>query len=239
LIGTALIFIAALLYSAVGHAGASGYLAVMAFLGTPPAAMRPTALLLNLLVATIGTVQFARAGFFRWSLFWPFALGSIPAAYLGGRLSLPGTTYRVVVGVVLVLSAARFFITLRAADRVKRQVPIPAALLIGAVLGLLAGLTGVGGGIFLSPVLLLAGWADLRTTAATSVAFILANSAAGLLGQHAALATIRDVPPAWAAAAILGGVVGSWLGSRRLPNAGLRAVLGAVLLAAGCKLILQ
>jgi uncharacterized membrane protein YfcA len=239
LIGTALIFIAALLYSAVGHAGASGYLAVMAFLGTPPAEMRPTALLLNLLVATIGTVQFARAGFFRWSLFWPFAVGSIPAAYLGGRLSLPGTTYRLVVGVVLVLSAARFFITLRAPDRVKRQVPIPAALLIGAALGLLAGLTGVGGGIFLSPVLLLAGWADLRTTAATSVTFILANSAAGLLGQHAALATIRDVAPAWAAAAILGGMLGSWLGSRRLPNAGLRAVLGAVLLAAGCKLILQ
>jgi uncharacterized membrane protein YfcA len=239
LIGAALIFIAALLYSAVGHAGASGYLAVMAFLGTPPAAMRPTALLLNLLVATIGTVQFARAGFFRWSLFWPFAVGSIPAAYLGGRLSLPGTAYRVVVGVVLVLSAARFVITLRAPDRVKRHVPVAAALAIGAALGLLAGLTGVGGGIFLSPVLLLAGWADLRTTAATSVTFILANSAAGLLGQHTQLAAIEAVAPAWAAAAILGGLVGSWLGSRRLPNSGLRAALAAVLLAAGCKLILQ
>jgi uncharacterized membrane protein YfcA len=239
LIGAVLIFIAALLYSAVGHAGASGYLAVMAFLGTPPATMRPTALLLNLLVATIGTVQFARAGFFRWSLFWPFALSSIPTAYLGGRLSLPGTTYRVVVGVVLVLSAARFVITLRAPDRVTRHVPVPVALVIGAALGLLAGLTGVGGGIFLSPVLLLAGWADLRTTAATSVTFILANSAAGLLGQHTQLATIEAVAPAWAAAAILGGLAGSWLGSRRLPNAGLRGTLAAVLLAAGCKLILQ
>lgn len=239
MIGAALIFVAALLYSAVGHAGASGYLAVMAFLGTPPAAMRPTALLLNLLVATIGTVQFARAGFFRWSLFWPFAVVSIPAAYLGGRLSLPGTTYRVIVGVVLVLSAARFVITLRAPDRVKRRVPVPAALVIGAALGLLAGLTGVGGGIFLSPVLLLAGWADLRTTAATSVTFILANSAAGLLGQHTQLAAIKAVAPAWAAAAIIGGLTGSWLGSRRLPNSGLRAVLAAVLLAAGCKLILQ
>ena len=201
MIGAALIFIAALLYSAVGHAGASGYLAVMAFLGTPPATMRPTALLLNLLVATIGTVQFARAGFFRWSLFWPFALSSIPAAYLGGRLSLPGTAYRVVVGVVLALSAARFVITLRTPDRVTRHVSVPAALVIGAALGLLAGLTGVGGGIFLSPVLLLAGWADLRTTAATSVTFILANSAAGLLGQHTQLATIEAVAPAWAAAA--------------------------------------
>ncbi|HEY8061708.1 MAG TPA: sulfite exporter TauE/SafE family protein [Gemmatimonadales bacterium] len=239
MIGAALIFIAALLYSAVGHAGASGYLAVMAFLGTPPATMRPTALLLNLLVATIGTVQFARAGFFRWSLFWPFALSSIPAAYLGGRLSLPGTTYRVVVGVVLVVSAARFVITLRAPDRVTRHVPVPVALVIGAALGLLAGLTGVGGGIFLSPVLLLAGWADLRTTAATSVTFILANSAAGLLGQHTQLAAVEAVAPAWAAAAIFGGLAGSWLGSRRLPNSGLRGTLAAVLLAAGCKLILQ
>ena len=151
----------------------------------------------------------------------------------------PGTTYRVVVGVVLVLSAARFVITLRAPDRVKRHVPVPAALVIGAALGLLAGLTGVGGGIFLSPVLLLAGWADLRTTAATSVTFILANSAAGLLGQHTQLAAIKAIAPAWAAAALIGGLTGSWLGSRRLPNSGLRAVLAAVLLAAGSKLILQ
>lgn len=235
--GAALIFIAALLYSAVGHAGASGYLAAMAFLGTPPDTMRPTALLLNLLVATIGTIQFARAGYFRWSLFWPFALGSIPAAYLGGHLSLPGTAYRIVVGVVLVLSAARFIVTWRAPDRARNSVPAPVALLIGAVLGLLAGLTGVGGGIFLSPVLLLAGWADLRTTAATSVTFILVNSAAGLLGQRAALSAVGDVAPAWAAAAVLGGLLGSWLGSRRLPNTGLRIVLAAVLAVAGLKLI--
>jgi uncharacterized protein len=236
-VGIALIFIAALLYSAVGHAGASGYLAVMAFLGTAPETMRPTALLLNLLVATIGTVQFARAGYFRWSLFWPFAAGSIPAAYLGGRLSLPGNTYRIVVGVVLLLSAVRLIVTLRAPDRVKHTVPVLLALPIGAILGLLAGLTGVGGGIFLSPMLLLAGWANLRTTAATSVAFILANSVAGLLGQHASLGAIHDVAPAWAAAAVSGGLVGSWLGSRRLPNTGLRAALAVVLLAAGIKLM--
>jgi uncharacterized membrane protein YfcA len=238
MLGASLIFLAALLYSAVGHAGASGYLAAMAFLGTPPAVMRPTALLLNLLVATIGTVQFARAGHFRWPLFWPFAVSSIPAAYLGGRLSLPGTTYRVVVGVVLLLSAVRFFITLRAPDQSKGAPPLGVALVIGAALGLLAGLTGVGGGIFLSPLLLFAGWASLRTTAATSVTFILVNSAAGLLGQHATLSAIRDVAPAWAAAAVLGGLLGSWFGSRRLPNTGLRAVLGVVLLAAGVKLIL-
>lgn len=237
MIGAGLIFIAALLYSAVGHAGASGYLAAMAFLGTAPSTMRPTALLLNLLVATIGTIQFARAGYFRWSLFWPFAAGSIPAAFLGGRLSLPGTTYRIVVGVVLLLSAVRFIVTLRAPDQLKRAVPLPVALVIGATLGLLSGLTGVGGGIFLSPVLLLTGWATLRTTAATSVTFILVNSAAGLIGQRAALGAIHTIDPGWAAAALIGGLLGSWLGSRRLPNTGLRGTLAAVLLAAGIKLI--
>jgi uncharacterized membrane protein YfcA len=236
--GAALIFAAALLYSAVGHAGASGYLAVMALLGTAPGVMRLTALLLNVAVAAIGTVQFARAGHFRWSLFWPFALGSIPAAYCGGRLTLPGSWYRIIVGVVLLLSAVRFMITLRAPDQVKRTVPIPLALGIGVTLGFLAGLTGVGGGIFLSPVLLIAGWASLRTTAATSVAFILANSVAGLLGQPAAFNAVRDIAPMWAVAAVVGGTLGSYLGSRRLPSPALRGVLATVLLAAGLKLML-
>jgi uncharacterized membrane protein YfcA len=237
-VGASLIFLAALLYSSVGHAGASGYLAVMALLGTAPAAMRPTALVLNLFVATIGTVQFVRAGHFRWSLFWPFAIASIPAAYLGGRLSLPGTAYRVIVGGVLLLSAVRFVITLRAPDTATRTVSRPVALLVGLALGFLAGLTGVGGGIFLSPLLLLAGWAPLRVTAATSVTFILVNSAAGLLGQLPALSALADTLPLWAAAAVLGGVIGSHLGSRRLPSPALRALLAVVLLLAGTKLIL-
>jgi hypothetical protein len=236
--GTLLIFLAALLYSAVGHAGASGYLAVMALLGTTPAVMRPTALILNVAVAAIGTVQFARAGYFRWSLFWPFALGSIPAAYIGGHVTLPGSAYKVVVGAVLLLSAVRFVVTLRAPDQMKRQIPLPLALVIGVALGFLAGLTGVGGGIFLSPVLLMAGWADLRTTAATSVTFILANSVAGLLAKPAALAAVRDIAPMWAIAAVVGGLLGSYLGSRRLPSPALRGVLAAVLLAAGLKLVM-
>lgn len=238
-LGAALIFIAALMYSAVGHAGASGYLAAMAFLGTAPAVMRPTALILNIAVAAIGTVQFVHAGYFRWSLFWPFALGSIPAAYLGGHVTLPGTAYRVVVGVVLLLSAARFAITLRAPDEVKRAIPLPLALVIGAVLGFLAGLTGVGGGIFLSPVLLIGGWANLRTTAATSVTFILANSIAGLLAKPAAIEAARTIAPAWAVAAVVGGLIGSYLGSRKLPSPALRAVLAVVLVAAGVKLVVS
>ncbi len=209
----------------------------MAFLGTAPAEMRPTALVLNLLVAGIGTAQFARAGHFRWSLFWPFALGSIPAAYLGGRLALPGNWYRVVVGVVLLLSAVRFLITFRAVDTARGKPPLLVALVAGVTLGLLSGLTGVGGGVFLSPLLLLAGWANLRTTAATSAAFILVNSAAGLLGQGARLEQLHPDLLAWGSAAIVGGVVGSYFGSRRLGGPALRLTLAVVLVVAGLKLI--
>ena len=235
--GALLIFVAALLYSAVGHAGASGYLAVMALLGTAPAVMRPTALVLNLLVATIGTIQFARAGWFRWSLFWPFAITSIPAAYLGGTVTLPSATYKGIVGVVLVLSAIRFLITLRAPDVVRQSPPLGVALAVGAALGFLAGLTGVGGGIFLSPVLLLLGWAELRTTAATAATFILVNSAAGLLGQLQKMSGPIAIDMRWVVAAVLGGFIGSQLGSRHLGGPALRAVLALVLVLAGVKMI--
>lgn len=236
-VSAAAMFVAALLYSSVGHAGASGYLAVMVLLGTAPAQMRPAALIMNLAVASIGAFQFVRAGHFRWRLFWPFALASIPMAYLGGRISLPVDTYRSVVGVVLLASAARFAFTLRAADAPGRIPRLPVAMAAGAVLGLLAGLTGVGGGIFLSPLLLLMGWADLRTTAATSVVFILVNSAAGLAGQM----PLRDPLPAelvwWIPAVMAGGTIGSWGGARRLSSPALRMTLAAVLLVAGFKLL--
>lgn len=238
MIATLLIFIVALLYSSVGHAGASGYLAVMALLGVAPATMRPTALVLNLLVATVGARAFIGAGHFKWRLAWPFLISAVPMAYLGGRLSLPVDTYRMVVGAVLLLSAIRLLVQLRAADRALREPPLPLALAVGALLGFLAGLTGVGGGIFLSPLLLLAGWANLRTTAATSVVFILANSTAGLLGQwHAVRAIPDDVIP-WGVAALAGGALGSWLGAERLPSTAIRVALAVVLITAGGKLLL-
>ncbi len=237
MIGAALLALAALAYSTVGHAGASGYLAVMALLGTPAATMRPTALLLNLVVATIGTIQFARAGHFRWSLFWPFALTSVPAAFLGGRLTLPESVYGAVVGSVLLLSALRLVITRKFAGATAQSPRRGVALVAGAALGLLAGLTGVGGGIFLSPLLLLCGWADMRTTAATSVAFILVNSIAGLLGQLPIGDALPETLPLWVAAVVLGGAVGATLGSRRLPTQALRIVLAGVLVVAGGKML--
>ncbi len=238
-LGTLLICVAALLYSAVGHGGASGYLAVMALLGTAPAEMRATALAINVVVASIATVQFARAGHFRWPLFLPFALASIPAAFVGGRISLAHDAYRAVVGAVLVLSAARFTVTLRATDNAMRVPPWWVAVPAGACLGLLAGMTGVGGGIFLSPLLLIAGWADLRTTAATSAAFILVNSLAGIggMGIQATIGGLHESIVAWAVAAALGGLVGSTVGSTRATPLALRLTLAAVLLVAGGKLI--
>ncbi|MBK7595246.1 MAG: sulfite exporter TauE/SafE family protein [Gemmatimonadetes bacterium] len=232
-----LLALAALAYSAVGHAGASGYLAVMALLGTPAATMRPTALLLNLVVATIGTVQFTRAGYFRWSLFWPFAITSIPAAWLGGRLTLPESVYGLIVGGVLLLSALRLVLTRAASTQAITPPRTWVAMLAGAGLGLLSGLTGVGGGIFLSPLLLLCGWADLRTTAATSVAFIFVNSAAGLLGRMPLGDVFPPALPLWILAVVVGGGVGATLGSRKLPVPILRMVLALVLVVAGGKML--
>lgn len=239
LVGAGLILLAAILYSAVGHGGASGYLAVMALLGTAPTEMRPAALVLNVFVASIATLQFARAGHFRWALFLPFAVTSIPAAYLGGRIELPGTTYRVLVGVVLVLSAGRFLLSLRAEDAALRSPPLPMALATGAALGFLAGLTGVGGGIFLSPLLILAGWATIRATAATSAAFILVNSVAGLAGQASQLSHLPVPIGWWIVAAVAGGMIGAHLGSGVLSGPALRRSLALVLVLAGTKLILE
>jgi uncharacterized protein len=235
---TVLIFFAALMYSSVGHGGASGYLAAMALFSLPPDVMKPTALVLNLFVATVGTIRFARAGCFDWNVFWPFAVASIPCAYIGGAMKLPITAYKIILGFVLLFAAWRlaFKLSKHAAERVT-PVSVSMALPLGAALGLLSGLTGVGGGIFLSPLLLFLGWADMRRTAGVSVAFILVNSFAGLLGH---LASVKSVPQEivwWAPAALLGGLIGSELGSRRLTPMTMRRMLAVVLVVAGLKML--
>jgi len=208
----------------------------MALFGVPTDVMKPTALTLNLLVATIATVKFYRAGHFSWPTFWPFAAASVPLAFVGGGITLPVTVYRPLLGAVLLYSAARFAFGFRGTDEVRR-IPLWAALGLGAVIGLLSGLTGVGGGIFLSPVLLLMRWAPIRTTAAVSAAFILVNSAAGLAGHISSAGHLHPSVLAWAVIAGAGGWIGSEMGSRRLPPAILRALLAAVLVVAGAKLI--
>ena len=236
------IFVVAVLYSSVGHGGASGYLAVVAFWGVMPEIAKPTALVLNLFVASIGTYQFWRAGYFRWRVFWPFALTSVPFAFYGGIVQLPTDVYKAVLGGVLFLAAIRLAVKLKNDDKASDP-PIVAGLLIGAVIGLLSGMVGVGGGIFLTPVLLLVRWAETKTAAAVSVLFILVNSFAGLLGNYllGRSTHVLDLPSdvwVWIAAAVTGGIIGSTLGAKRFDSLTLRRVLAAVLLFAAVKLIL-
>lgn len=233
-----LIFLAAVLYSSVGHAGASGYLAAMAVFGIAAAEMKPAALVLNILVGTIGTIRFYRAGCFSWRVFAPFAIGSIPFAFWGGAITIPGTLYKQIVGVVLLFAAVRLFIHSKPSSTfAAKPVPIPIAIVCGAGIGFLSGLTGTGGGIFLSPLLLFMGWAETRESAGVSVAFILVNSIAGIFGHLSRVSGLPPAIPFWALAAICGGLIGTELGTRRFGTATLRRLLALVLVIAGGKLM--
>lgn len=234
----ALILAAALLYSSVGHGGASGYLAAMALFGVAPAVMKPTALALNVLVSLIATLRFYRAGAFSWQLFLPLIIASVPMAYLGGVLTLPPDLYRPVVGVVLIYAAWRFFFTAGKSDYELAKPSLPLLFVTGLALGFLSGLTGVGGGIFLSPLLLFLRWAPLKTISGISAAFILANSLAGLLGVMSKAPALPPALPLWGVAAIVGGLIGAEFGSRRLGNKTIQKLLAAVLVIAGLKMVL-
>lgn len=240
-----LFVVVAALYASVGHGGASGYIALFALSGAAGALIVPSALMLNVLVASIGFWQFRRVGHFRPSLLLPFAVASIPAAYVGGSLAVGRETIAVLLGIALLLSAWRIFVVRR--KDVGVQPPRGGRLWLvafpsGAALGLLSGLIGIGGGVFLSPLLLIARWADTRQTAAISSAFIVLNSLSGLAGQAqgGGVARIADTAVGlspFAVAVLLGGVLGARAGARILPVRGVRVVLATVLVLAGGKLI--
>ena len=230
------IFTVAVLYSSVGHGGASGYLAVMALLAVSPEITRPTALVLNLFVASIGAYQFYRSGYFSWRVFLPFAVTSIPFAFIGGMIQLPTNVYKIVLGVVLILAALR--LAWKFSGAIEPKMPnIGIALAIGAVIGLLSGLVGVGGGIFLTPVLLLMNWSETKRAAGVSALFILVNSISGLLGNYQQVAKLPPNVWFWIVAAVVGGIVGSTLGAKRFDSLMLRRVLAVVLIFAGVKLV--
>jgi uncharacterized membrane protein YfcA len=241
----ALLLATAALYASVGHGGASGYLAVMGLFGFAPAVMKPTALALNIVVSAVATVRFYRAGLFEWRLFWPFAIVSIPAAFLGGGLVVPARAYKILVGLVLLYAAVWMF---RSTVRVTSDAPgsdlpprppaVWLALPAGLLIGFLSGMTGVGGGIFLSPLILYAGWAETRATSGVAAPFILVNSIAGLLGHLAGLAGLPPQIPIWAGAVLIGGWIGASYGTARAPTNLLRRLLSLVLVIAAVKLIL-
>lgn len=233
--------VAAFVYASVGHGGASAYLAAMALAGIAPQEMRPIALVLNVVVSAVATFKFYRAGHFRWRLFWPFAAVSIPAAYLGGAITLPGHAYKMIVGVVLVYAAWQLWRSARAGEEMRevRQPPLALAMTIGGGLGLLSGLTGVGGGIFLSPLLLILGWAGTKQTSAVAAPFILVNSIAGLAGAFLVrAATLPGQIWILAVAVLVGGWLGAEYGSRRFTNPFIRRMLAVVLGVAGAKMIM-
>jgi uncharacterized membrane protein YfcA len=232
----AALFVVAALYSSVGHAGASGYIAAMSLFGIAATEIRPVALVLNILVASITAWRFASAGHFSWRLFWPFALLSIPLAFVGGYLHVPTYVLKPLLGLVLWFSAARFLLRPSAEDTATEPPP-GTAIPVGAGLGLLAGLTGTGGGIFLTPLLLFLRWARAKQAAAVSALFILVNSAAGLVGNVASTKSFPEMAVPFAACAVGGGLLGSHFGSRRFDHRTIKRCLAVVLLVAGGKLL--
>lgn len=221
---------AAALYSSVGHGGASAYIALMALVGLAPEEIRPAALVLNILVAGLGAFRFLRAGRFDWSMFWPFAITAIPAAFLTGRIDVPEDVFRPLLAFALAAAALRYLVWPQI-DAVKPSVPPSklVALPVGLALGALAGLTGIGGGVYLSPLLVFAGWSDPQRATGIAACFIVVNSSAGLAGRTPSLALVPDYLPWLAVAAIIGALIGTTWSLKGLGREGVLRVLGVVL----------
>ena len=232
----AAIAVVAFLYSSVGHAGASGYIAVMTLFSLAPTVIKPSALVLNILVASLTSWQFWRAGHFSWRLFWPFAILSVPLAFLGGYINLPTKVFKILVGLVLLYSAVRFLLESKT-DEEPHEPSKAVAISTGGVLGLLSGLTGTGGGIFLTPILIFKRWAKTKTASGVSAMFILVNSISGLLGNVSSTKQLPTFTLPLAVAAVTGGAVGSYFGSRQFSPVFIKKMLAVVLTIAGVKLI--
>lgn len=240
---TGLFFLVAALYSSVGHAGASGYLAAMALLGFVPEQMRPTALALNILVGGIGLYRFQMAGLVPWRKVLPFILASIPAAYLAAQWKIPKDTYSLLLGILLLVAAAGAWrsgqILAQTGETItSKPVPWFLALLAGALIGCLSGITGTGGAIFLTPLILAMGWSHTREASGLSVAFVWLNSLAAILGLLRSQQSFPDALPIWLIAVALGALVGTQIGINRWPAHRLRKSLAVVLLIAAGKLLL-
>lgn len=234
-----LILVLAFLYSSVGHGGASGYLGMMVLLGVSPAIMKPSALVLNVIVSTIAAIQFYKAGYFKMQLFFPFIILSVPCAFIGAKIPLPDHTYKIILGVCLLISVGRMLMMYSKNQIEKKPLPLIPALIIGAVIGLISGMIGIGGGILLSPLLLLFRWADYKEAAAVAAPFILVNSISGLVGLWSGGVTFPPLIVLWIIAAGLGGFAGSYWGSKKFNTVALKYLLSAVLIIAAWKLFIS
>ena len=232
-----LLFVIAFLYASVGHGGASGYLALMAIFSFSPQVMKPTALLLNLFVSTVSFIQFYRGGHFKWKIFLPFAIASVPMAFVGGLITIDGTIYKKILGLLLIIPIIRFLFFSNIKVEEKKEPNIALSVLIGALIGFLSGLIGIGGGIILSPVLLLLKWTDQKQTAAISAAFIFVNSLSGLFGQLKKGIYFSADMYAYVAIAFVAGLCGAYFGSLKFRQTILKNTLGLVLALAAYKLL--
>ncbi|WP_207425550.1 sulfite exporter TauE/SafE family protein [Pedobacter sp. SYSU D00535] len=229
------LFIIGFLYASVGHGGASGYLAVLSIFSIPVAEYKPLILVLNILVAGTGFVQFARAGYFKWKLCWPFLLTSIPAAFVGSKMAVKGDIYNLLLGLALIIPVIRL-LGFSPAEKIKKEVQVPLAIGLGIVLGFLSGMLSIGGGIFLSPLLMLLAWANAKEAATASALFIVLNSVSGLLGHPGEIVATPSAT-IWFLAAFAGGITGAYFGSQQFRMATVRYLLTAVLAIASAKLI--
>ncbi|MCX2492417.1 sulfite exporter TauE/SafE family protein [Pedobacter sp. PF22-3] len=232
-----LLFIVAFLYASVGHGGASGYLALMAIFAISPVIMKPTALLLNLFVSSTSFIQFYRGGHFKWKTFWPFALASIPLSFVGGLMAIESSIYKKILGLLLLIPVIRFFFFKNTDPKDFKPSNIPLSLTIGGAIGLLSGMIGIGGGIILSPILLLLKWTDQKQTAAISASFIFVNSIAGLGGQLIKGFEFNGHMLGYVGVAFVGGICGAYFGALKFPQTVLKNVLAFVLALAAYKLV--
>jgi uncharacterized membrane protein YfcA len=228
----------AMLYSSVGHGGASGYLALMAIFGIDVAIMKPSALIMNLFVSSIAFMAYYRAGHFRWRILIPFVAASIPMAFLGATLQVPPEIYKKILGLFLFIASLRILIR-TSEEEERKKLSVPIALAAGAMIGFFSGMLGIGGGIILSPLLLLTRWAGMKETAAVSAAFIFLNSLAGLSGHVVAGMEVSPKIVLWIVVVMAGGLIGSWTGGFRLSAKHLRYLITVVLLIASAKLFIM
>lgn len=232
-----LMFVLAFLYASVGHGGASGYLALMAIFSMAPDVMKPTALILNLFVSLTAFIQFYRGGHFQWKIFFPLALASIPFAFLGGMITIDPAIYKKILGILLLVAVVRFLFFPNKEVVATEQSRLGPSLLMGAGIGFLSGLIGIGGGIILSPILLMLRWTDQKQTAAISAMFIFVNSLAGLGGQMQKGIHFTQDMLWYVVVAFAGGLLGAYFGALRFNQQVLKTVLAFVLLIASYKLI--
>ncbi len=232
-----LLALVAFLYASVGHGGASGYLAVMALLGVAPVLMKSSALVMNLAVSLFSFIGFYRAGFFRFKLFFPFALSSIPCSFIGAMYVLPDSIYKKILAVCILISIARLLYQFDKSNKENNAIPWPIGLLVGAIIGIISGMIGIGGGILLSPLMLLMRWGNLKETAAVSALFIFVNSVSGLLGAIAKGTFVMSQDLVWSVlATVVGGAVGAYLGSHKFNVPTLKYLLALGLTIACLKL---